>query len=129
MRTLLLAPLVVCGLLAQGSLAQDPEQPDEYLRLSFEAKGRLKVSLDPKSGKVSAVSLSVGKETWWLDFTAKELNLRDEAKKLDGQTVFVTGEFLPNVVVQERSTEPLVRRSFDWPTLRVKTLEAAGKKK
>jgi hypothetical protein len=129
MRNPLLSILFVCLPFTSGGLAQDPKKAEDYLRLTFEAKGRLKVRLDPKNGEVVDGTLSVrtiglSEESWHLYFVDLK-GLKESAKKLDGQTVVVTGEFLTGFAEEVRSTKTLRRRSFDHAALKIKTIKVA----
>ena len=123
----------VAGLLQVASLQAAEPGADDYFRLKAEARGRLGVTVDPKSGKVRVglsslpegarpvpgeLGISYGM------FLADDKELHELAKSLDGQVVLVTG----TVEIRE---EPPMNRAPVPPVLvfRVETLKAAPKSK
>src|SRR5262249_46590474 len=104
----------VAGLLQVASLqASEQVGAEEYFRLKAEAKGRLSVTVDPKSGKITRAELSsmpkgarpfpgkVG--IGYRMILADDKALHDLAKSLDGQAVLVTG------TVEIRESPPMGR--------------------
>jgi hypothetical protein len=126
--------VVVAGLVQVAALQSVAQGADDYFLLKAEAKGRLSVTVDPQSGKVTRATLSSlpkGAKPVWGELgisygmtLADGKEIHDLAKSLDGQVVLVTG------TVEIRNSPPM-NRAPDPPHLVfcVQTLKAAPKSK
>jgi hypothetical protein len=88
---------IVIGLsLAIGSQAGDAKKPAKpkiagYFKVTFEAKGVLKLTFDEKTRLITGVGLDGGGSLFGMTLD-KNQALHETARKLDGKLVMVTGD-------------------------------------
>jgi hypothetical protein len=119
MKAPVLATMLGLFFYAATAQAQQAKEPETYLKV--EAKGKLKVYLKPKTGEFGSAWLYAN--GFEIQLTMPEnKEIRALAKKLDGQVVLVTGEFL----VHQPAMGSMPPPSY-W--LDVETLKAGPKAK